>query len=59
MLEGILAGLGNIFSLESILVMNFGMLAGIVFGAIPGLTVLLAIVLFLPFTFGMSDTSAS
>ena len=57
MIEGILAGLGNIASLESILVMNFGMLAGIVFGAIPGLTVLLAIVLFLPFTFGMSDTS--
>lgn len=57
MFEGIIAGFGNVASVESMIVMNLGMLAGIVFGAIPGLTVLLAIVLFLPFTFGMSDTS--
>jgi len=31
--------------------MNLGLIIGIIFGAIPGLTVILAIVLFLPFTY--------
>lgn len=33
--------------------MNIGLVIGIVFGAIPGLTVILAIVLFLPFTYSL------
>ncbi len=34
--------------------MNIGLFLGIIFGAIPGLTVMLCIVLFLPFTYSMS-----
>lgn len=33
--------------------MNIGLLLGVIFGAIPGLTVILCIVLFLPFTYTM------
>jgi putative tricarboxylic transport membrane protein len=57
MIEGILAGINNMLIVKNILFMNIGLLAGIIFGAIPGLTVLLAVVLFLPFTFGMSDAT--
>jgi putative tricarboxylic transport membrane protein len=47
----------NCFSPEAILFLNIGLLVGIVFGAIPGLTALLGVILFLPFTFGMSSTT--
>lgn len=57
MFEGIVVGLGQMGSLTNLLFMNVGLLIGIIFGAIPGLTVLLAIVLFLPLTFGLSDTT--
>jgi putative tricarboxylic transport membrane protein len=57
MLEGLIAGISNMLVVRNLLFMNVGLLAGIVFGAIPGLTVLLAIVLFLPFTFVMSGAS--
>ncbi|MCK9602646.1 MAG: tripartite tricarboxylate transporter permease, partial [Sphaerochaeta sp.] len=57
MFEGIVVGLGQMGSLTNLLFMNVGVLIGIIFGAIPGLTVLLAIVLFLPLTFGLSDTT--
>ncbi len=57
MFEGIVVGLGQMGSLSNLLFMNVGVLIGIIFGAIPGLTVLLAIVLFLPLTFGLSDTT--
>lgn len=41
------------FNLPNFLWMNIGLLLGVVFGAIPGLTVILCIVLFLPFTYTM------
>lgn len=53
MLANILQGLAGLLSLKVFLMMNVGILAGLVFGSIPGLTVLMAIVLLLPLTFGM------
>ncbi|MPM10013.1 hypothetical protein SDC9_56337 [bioreactor metagenome] len=41
-----------------ILLMLFGCVMGIVFGAIPGLNADLAVTLMLPISFGMSTTSA-
>jgi putative tricarboxylic transport membrane protein len=40
---------------ENILMMNVGVLAGIIIGALPGLSVTLAIALLLPLTFGMES----
>lgn len=42
-----------VFQAKNLIFMNLGLLVGIVFGSIPGLTVMVAIVLFLPLTFGM------
>ena len=44
-------GMKELLSLSNILYMNIGILLGAVFGAIPGLTVMLCLVLFLPFTY--------
>lgn len=41
------------FNIQNFIWMNIGLLLGVVFGAIPGLTVILCIVLFLPFTYTM------
>lgn len=41
----------NLFSLQNFLFMNIGVAIGITFGALPGLSGGIAIVLFLPFTF--------
>ncbi len=46
-------GFQAFFSLSSFLYMNIGLFLGVLFGAIPGLTVILCIVLFLPFTYTM------
>jgi putative tricarboxylic transport membrane protein len=46
-------GFTAFFTLSSFLYMNIGLLLGLIFGAIPGLTVILCIVLFLPFTYTM------
>lgn len=47
-----------IFTLENILMMNVGVLAGIIIGALPGLSVVLAITVLLPFTFSMEPLPA-
>ncbi len=39
----------------NLLMMNLGIAAGIIIGALPGLSVILAITVLLPFTFGMSS----
>lgn len=39
----------------NLLMMNLGVAAGIIIGALPGLSVILAITVLLPFTFGMSS----
>lgn len=43
-----------LFSVENFLWMNLGIFIGSVFAAIPGLTVILCIILFLPFTYQMT-----
>lgn len=45
--------LGNIFHIRTLLLMNLGVFLGIVFGAIPGLSGNLGIILLLPFTTAM------
>jgi len=46
-------GIQQLFHLNNFVAMNIGLLLGMIFGAIPGLTVILCIVLFLPFTYSM------
>ena len=45
---------GLLFTLENILWINLGVFIGCVFAAIPGLSVILCIILFLPVTYTMS-----
>lgn len=54
MLEVIGAALELLFTVENFLWMNLGIFIGAIFSAIPGLTVILCIILFLPFTYTMS-----
>ncbi len=54
MLEYIGPALGLLFNLENFLWMNLGVFIGSVFAAIPGLTVILCVILFLPFTYKMT-----
>ncbi len=50
--------LSLLFTLENLIYMNAGLLLGMIFGAIPGLTVLLCIVVFLPFTYTLDPVSS-
>ena len=54
----LLNGFTSLLSLEMILLMFGGVIVGIIFGAIPGLSATMAIVLFLPITFNMGTTQA-
>ena len=47
--------LKEIFTVTNLLMMNLGMAAGIIIGALPGLSALLAVTVVLPFTFGMES----
>lgn len=47
--------LAEILAPLNLLMMNVGLASGIIIGALPGLSVLLAITVLLPFTFGMSS----
>lgn len=49
--------LQEIFNLSNILMMNVGVAVGVIIGALPGMTVILAITVLLPFTFGMESTT--
>src|SRR3990170_3334364 len=53
MLEIILQAAGSVFEPKIFLSMATGILAGLVGGALPGITITMTIVLVLPFTFGM------
>jgi putative tricarboxylic transport membrane protein len=57
MLQNLMAGLSDLMHLNNFIFMNIGMLVGIVFGAIPGLSGNLGIMLMLPMTFAMQPTS--
>ena len=54
MLEYIGPALGLLFNLENFIWINLGVFIGSVFAAIPGLSVILCIILFLPFTYKMT-----
>ena len=43
----------NLFTWQNILFMNLGLFAGIIIGALPGLTATLGVALLMPLTFGM------
>ena len=45
--------IGQIFTVQNILMMNIGMAAGIIIGAMPGLNVTFAVTVLLTMTFGM------
>ena len=50
----ILQGLAAVFQPLTILLIAVGTFVGIIFGAIPGLTATMAIVMFLPVTYSMT-----
>ena len=54
MLEFIGPALEHLFTLENFLWINLGVFIGSVFAAVPGLTVILCVILFLPFTYKMT-----
>ncbi|MCI9393930.1 MAG: C4-dicarboxylate ABC transporter permease [Oscillospiraceae bacterium] len=54
MLEHMIPATGLLFTLENILWINIGVFIGSVFAAIPGLSVILCVILFLPVTYSMT-----
>lgn len=56
MLETVAGGLYDLLTLNNLIFMNIGMFAGIIFGAIPGLSANIGIMLMLPMTFAMSPS---
>lgn len=58
MFEHLLSGLSATFSLAVFPVLIFGVLGGIILGALPGLTATMGVAILLPFTFGMEPTAA-
>ena len=54
MLQYIIPATGLLFTLENILWINIGVFVGWVFAAIPGLSVILCVILFLPVTYTMT-----
>lgn len=54
MLQYIAPATGLLFTLENILWINIGVFVGAVFAAIPGLSVILCVILFLPVTYTMT-----
>ena len=51
--ENVLAAFGEIATVNTIILMLVGVAGGLIAGAIPGFTIAMAVVLTLPFTFGM------
>ena len=58
MFDYLIAGLGAAFSFAVFPVLIFGVLGGIILGALPGLTATMGVAILLPFTFGMDSTPA-
>ncbi len=57
LLENIISASHAVFEWHNLMLMAIGVLFGIIAGAIPGFTVTMAVVLTLPFTFGMPPVS--
>ena len=53
-MEGLISGFANLIAPDMIGLMFFGVIVGIIFGAIPGLSATMASVLFLPVTFSLN-----
>jgi putative tricarboxylic transport membrane protein len=53
MIENVLLAIQDLATLQTLLLMTVGAMAGLIAGAIPGFTIAMAVVLTLPFTFGM------
>ncbi|GAL35287.1 tricarboxylate transport membrane protein TctA [Vibrio maritimus] len=58
MFEHLVNGLAVAFSFSVLPVLVFGVLGGIILGALPGLTATMGVAILLPFTFGMEPTAA-
>ncbi|MCT4596436.1 MAG: tripartite tricarboxylate transporter permease [Vallitalea sp.] len=58
MLQNLTSGFAELFTIQNFIFMNVGLLVGIIFGAIPGLSANIGIVLFLPFTFSLNPINA-
>lgn len=52
----ILDALANVLQPTCILLISLGVIIGIIFGSIPGLSATMAVVLFLPLSFGLEPT---
>lgn len=55
-MDNFIIGAQAVLNLPSILLIVIGIITGIIFGAIPGLSATMAIALFLPITYGLSPT---
>ena len=53
-IENVLFAFGEVFHWKNLGLMFLGTTAGLIAGSIPGFTIAMAVVLTLPFTFGMS-----
>ena len=58
MMESLMGALSQLCTVENLLWANFGALVGVIMGCIPGLTVTLGIILFLPLTYQMSAVTS-
>lgn len=58
MMDSLLSAMTQLCTIDNFLWANFGALVGVVMGCIPGLTVTLGIILFLPLTYQMSAVTA-
>lgn len=58
MLEHLFTGLVSAFSPSVFPVLVFGVIGGVILGAMPGLTATMGVAILLPFTFGMEPTPA-
>ncbi len=57
MLDAAISGLGHVFEFYNFLSLFIGVVMGILFGALPGLTATMGLALLVPFTFTMSPAS--
>lgn len=58
MMASLAGAIAELFTVQNFLWANFGALVGIIMGCIPGLTVTLGIILFLPLTYQMSAVTS-
>lgn len=54
LIENIIGAVGEVIQIKTLLLMALGVLSGLIAGAIPGFTITMAVVLTLPFTFGLT-----